>query len=206
LRPAAGTANGVHPVPLGFSRVYVHLDEPFSFDAWMAGLAAGRSFVTTGPMIFGEVDGKRPGAFLPPASAGKEYRLDCLVSSEQPLEVIELIVNGRVIRQFEPSNHKTSADSFESRVSTGFNPARSSWLAWRCFERRPNNRLRFAHTAPWHFEVPGHPIRPRRAEIDWLVARVKEEIARSEGIAPPTLIADYQRALEIYEQLASTAE
>ena len=46
LQPTAGTANGVHPVPLGFSRVYVHLDEPFSFDAWMRGLAAGRSFVT----------------------------------------------------------------------------------------------------------------------------------------------------------------
>ena len=25
LSPAVGTANGVHPVPLGFSRVYVHL-------------------------------------------------------------------------------------------------------------------------------------------------------------------------------------
>ena len=33
LRPAAGTANGVHPVPLGFSRVYVQLEEPFSFGA-----------------------------------------------------------------------------------------------------------------------------------------------------------------------------
>ena len=26
LRPTAGTASGVHPVPLGFGRVYVHLD------------------------------------------------------------------------------------------------------------------------------------------------------------------------------------
>ncbi|MFI5459955.1 MAG: hypothetical protein ACHRXM_31430 [Isosphaerales bacterium] len=27
LRPTAGTASGVHPVPLGFGRVYVRLDE-----------------------------------------------------------------------------------------------------------------------------------------------------------------------------------
>ena len=26
IRPTAGTASGVHPVPLGFGRVYVHLD------------------------------------------------------------------------------------------------------------------------------------------------------------------------------------
>ena len=62
LRPAAGTANGVHPVPLGFSRVYVHLDGPFSFDDWMRGLAAGRSFVTTGPMILAKVEDQWPGA------------------------------------------------------------------------------------------------------------------------------------------------
>src|ERR1043166_7770606 len=79
-------------------------------------------------------------------------------------------------------------------------------MAWRCFEKRPNTRSRFAHTAPWHFEIPRQPLRPRRAEIDWLVANVKAEIARSQGIAPEALISDYRRALEIYEKLARTAE
>jgi hypothetical protein len=204
LRPAAGTANGVHPVPLGFSRVYVHLDEPFSFDAWMRGLAAGRSFVTTGPMMFAKVDGQWPGTAF--TNQAKEFVLECNVSSEQPLEAIELIVNGLVTQRFEPQNTKTSAGSFESKVSTRFNPRTSSWLAWRCFEKRPGNRLRFAHTAPWHFEIPEKPLRPRREETDWLVTRVKEEIARSRGMAPETLINDYRRALEIYERIAKTAE
>ena len=35
--------------------------------------------------------------------------------------------------------------------------------------------------------------------------KVKEEIARSRGIAPESLIEDYRRALEIYEQLAKRA-
>jgi len=90
-------------------------------------------------------------------------------------------------------------------LSTTFKPQATSWLAWRCFEKRPDGRFRFAHTAPWHFEVPGQPLRPRRAEADWLVSRVKEEIARSQGIAPKNLIDDYRHALEIYEQLAKTA-
>ena len=206
LRPAAGTANGGHPVPLGFSRVYVHLDEPFSFDAWMRGLAAGRSFVTTGPMLLAKADGQWPGATFQSTNQSKDYRLDCTVRSEQRLEGIELVVNGLVSQRFEAQNKKGAAGSFVTEISTGFNPKTTSWLTWRCFEKRPGDRFRFAHTAPWYFEVPDQPLRPRRVETEWLVARVKEEIARSHGIAPETLIDDYRRALEIYEQLAKTAQ
>jgi peptidoglycan/xylan/chitin deacetylase (PgdA/CDA1 family) len=206
LRPAAGTANGVHPVPLGFSRVYVHLDQPFRFDAWMRGLAEGRSFVTTGPMLLAKADGQWPGAKFSTADAGNSHALECVVLSEQALESIELIVNGVVMQRFDPTNAKSTAGSFESRVTTEFKPTDSSWVAWRCFEKRPGDRFRFAHSAPWHFEVPGKPLRPRRVEAEWLVARVKEEMARSRSVAPESLMADYQRALEIYEQIAKNAQ
>ena len=42
-------------------------------------------------------------------------------------------------------------------------------------------------------------------EADWLVARVKEEIARSQGVAPEMLMEDYRHALAIYEGLAKNA-
>jgi peptidoglycan/xylan/chitin deacetylase (PgdA/CDA1 family) len=204
LRPAAGTANGVHPVPLGFSRVYVQLDEPFSFDSWMRGLDAGRSFVTTGPMILARTDGSWPGAIFK-LNAPKDYSLECTVLSEQPLETMELIVNGEVAQRFAPQNKQSGAGSFESIISSRFTLQTTSWLAWRCFEKRPYNRFRFAHTAPWHFEIAGKSLRPRRVEAEWLVARVKEEIARSGGVAPASLIDDYKYALKIYEELAKTA-
>jgi peptidoglycan/xylan/chitin deacetylase (PgdA/CDA1 family) len=206
LRPAAGTASGVHPVPLGFSRVYVQLDGPFSFDAWMRELAEGRSFVTTGPMILGKADGQWPGAELPATSESKSHTLECTVLSEQPIETVELIVNGVVSERFEPQNTKTGAGSFESRISTRFNAATSSWVAWRCFEKRPRERFRFAHTAPWHFDVPGKPLPPHRAEAQWLVANVKEEMARSQGIGPESLMNDYWRALQICEEIAKAAQ
>jgi len=204
LRPAAGTANGVHPVPMGFSRVYVQLDEPFSFDAWMGGLAAGRSFVTTGPMMIAKAEGRWPGSTV--QATNQDYQLECTVQSEQPLESIELIVNGRVEQHFAPQNEKTPLSSFATTISARFRPKTTSWLAWRCFEKRSGEHFRFAHTAPWHFEVPDKPLRPRRVETEWLVARVKEEIARSQDIAPNGLIDDYRRALEIYERLAKTAQ
>lgn len=51
MKPTAGTASGVHPVPLGFGRVYVKIDGQFSYEKWLQGLMEGRSFVTTGPML-----------------------------------------------------------------------------------------------------------------------------------------------------------
>jgi hypothetical protein len=140
------------------------------------------------------------------ANQTNDYRLECAVVSERPLETIELVVNGVVTQRFAPENTKTAGGSFESQISAQFTPKTSSWLAWRCFEKRTGNRIRFAHTAPWHFGIPGKPLRPRRVETEWLVANVEAEIARSEGIAPESLISEYRRALEIYKEINSNAE
>ncbi|MSU61483.1 MAG: polysaccharide deacetylase family protein [Pedosphaera sp.] len=205
IRPTAGTANGVHPVPLGFSRVYVQLDEPFSYEAWMRGLSAGRSFVTTGPMMFGQVDGRNPGHVFNESDSTGAHSLKCRVLNEQPLDSIELIVNGIVAERFTPENRRNKEGAFESEVTSRFPPKESSWLAWRCFEQRPQGRFRFAHTAPWHFEVAGQPIRPRRVEIDWLVSSVEKEIARSRALIPSEGLEEYNTALGVYRDIARRA-
>ena len=71
LRPTAGTASGVHPVPLGFGRVYVHCPDGFGYDAWVRGLDRGESFVTTGPMLLVRVNGKNPGTTFKPGEGSR---------------------------------------------------------------------------------------------------------------------------------------
>lgn len=205
LRPSAGTANGVHPVPLGFSRVYVRLEGPFHYDAWMKGLAAGRSFVTTGPMLLATVDGQDPGTALTAPSEASGYEVVCQVRSEQPLESVELIVNGKVIHRPAPENRVTPEGARETTSTFRFRPAQSSWLVWRCIETRPDGRIRFAHTAPWHFPVEGKPLQAERREVEWLIRRVEEEIRRSQDIAPEDLLTNYRKALEIYQGILTTA-
>jgi hypothetical protein len=130
--------------------------------------------------------------------------LRCTIESEQPLESVELIVNGEIAQRFEPAN-RSEAGAFRSEIVTTYAPTGSGWLAWRCFEPRGGGRFRFAHSAPWHVTAPGGPLRPRREQADWLVGRVKEEIERSRGIAPPSLMDAYQRALRTYEDIAARA-
>jgi peptidoglycan/xylan/chitin deacetylase (PgdA/CDA1 family) len=205
LRPTAGTANGVHPVPLGFGRVYVHLPKGFSYEEWLRGLNAGRSFVTTGPMLLAELNGEDPGHTFRKRTRANTFKLTGRVVSEQPASRIEVIANGRVVQTLATENQRTRSGAYENRLRAPLEIAESSWIAVRCFEERADDRVRFAHTAPWHVEVTGHPLRPRREEVEFLVHRVREQIARSEGVLPQAALAEYRQALAIYESLRETA-
>lgn len=200
LRPTAGTANGVHPVPLGFSRVYVHLDGPFSFEGWMNGLKNGRSFVTTGPMLLAQLNAKDPGHRF--AGSGTEtFRLTGRTASAGPLDRIEVIINGEVAQTLRPENKQLDNGSFESGIHQEVFLNGSSWVAVRAFEKLSTGRLRFAHTAPWHFEVKDKPLRPRAVEVEYFIKRIEEEIARNTGVLPEAALAEYRTALEIYRKL-----
>ncbi len=201
LRPTAGTANGVHPVPLGFSRVYVHVDAEFSYEKWIAGLGAGRSFVTTGPMVLAKLNGQLPGHRFQ-LGTGQTHELTGEILSEQPLESIEVVRNGDVVQTIAAQNERTEAGAYRTALAGSIPVGATSWIALRCFESRPNGRFRFAHTAPWHIQLSGEVISPKRAEIDWLIARVKAEIARSEPLLSPEGRAEYQQALRAYEVIA----
>jgi len=204
LRPTAGTASGVHPVPLGFGRVYVHLPDGFGYDAWVKALDQGRSFVTTGPMLFVTVNGQGPGHTFRRAEPG-DYRVAGSAVSGQPLGRIEVVVNGEVVRTLKPDNRPTQAAAFESAIDATVRLDGSSWVAVRCFEDRADKRVRFAHTGPVHVEMADKPLRPRRAEVDYLIKRVKDELARSAAVLPAAALDEYRDALRAYEEVARNA-
>ena len=206
MRPTAGTGSGVHPVPLGWGRVYVHLPEGFSYDAWLRGLNEGRSFVSTGPMLMIQVDGKEPGhVFAQPEAKPKAYRVTGEAASAVPLSHIEIIVNGEVARTIKPENRAGETGGYRSVVDETIDVAETSWIAVRCFEDRPDKRVRFAHTAPVHIDVAGAPIRPRRVEAEYLVHQVETQLKRNEGVIPDESLAEYREALKIYRQALERA-
>ena len=199
--PTAGTASGVHPVPAGFSRVYVHLPDGFSYEKWLAGLEAGRSFVTTGPMLFAKVNEQLPGETFRQAGTPAKYRIAGTIVSEEKLSFIEVVHNGVAVRTIMPKNRETSEGAYESSFDTEVTTESSGWLAVRCWEDRPGGRFRWAHTAAWHIEVPGKPLKLRREEKEFLVERMKFEIERSRDVLPAEAQAENERALAAYGKL-----
>ena len=66
-------------------------------------------------------------------------------------------------------------------------------------------KARFAHTGPVHVEVEGRPLLPKRAEAEFLVQRVAEQIQRSATVLPPAAIEEYRKALAIFQDIANKA-
>lgn len=206
IKPSAGTASGVHPVPLGFGRVYVKLDGPFQYESWINGLRDGRSFVTTGPMLAVQFNGKNPGArFAVSDSDQGSVRVNGDASSLHPLKSIEIIVNGEIARSIPPPEVEGDQRPISMSFDTLIPVPDSSWIAVRTCEDRPDGRPRFAHTAPVHVEVPGRPLLPKRDEVNYFIKRIQEEISRNEPVVSKPMLDEYHKAARHYESLLEKA-
>ena len=179
MKPTAGTASGVHPVPLGFGRVYVKVPGVFSYEKWLQGLVEGNSFVTTGPMLETNFEWNGSGVVV----SGR-YE----TANRQRGEV-EVIVNGDVV----PIGSTKQGDFKKEFPLNG-----SSWFAVRVIEE---GRPRFAHTAPKHFKVSGKPLQPKEAEVGFLIKRVEDEIQRHKGVLGESALSEYRQALKYYQDL-----
>ena len=73
LPVVGGTDKMSSEVPIGAVRAYVHLltDEPLTFDTWADAVRAGRTFVTSGPVLELTVDGHEPGDVVRMAAPGR---------------------------------------------------------------------------------------------------------------------------------------
>lgn len=203
LKPTAGTASGVHPVPLGFSRVYVYTGETFSGDDWLQGLKLGRSFVTTEPMLLATVNNRLPGETFQ-AKAGESFTVRGEVTGPHPVDRVEVLVNGEVAATIAGGSQETAAGAFRKTFELDVKIERSSWLAVRTF-RVDGERVRFAHTAPWYAMIGQQPLRPRQQEIEFLVDNVRTQIERNREVLSPEALAEFEEALRIYQQIAERA-
>lgn len=192
LKPTAGTASGVHPVPLGYGRVYVHLDGEFSYDQWVAGLLRGDSFVTTGPMLLADV-------------TYEEETRQATVSSEvvwiAPIDAVDVVVNGETTSIAAVETKRTEAGAYASIFQASIPLRGESWVAVRAFASQPNGRVAFAHSAPRRLQAPGHRLRPTDEQRRYLLQRVTDEIERNRNVLPEAALDEYRAAALFFESL-----
>ena len=206
LMPTAGTATGVHPVPLGFGRVYAHCSDGFSFESWLTSLAAGRSFVTTGPILQIAVNGLQPSGVIRQTAEVASYNIIVDAWTPGTAVRVELLDAGMEIASSSSSAGTIGLGLPKNTLIVNHRVRSSTWLAARCFEVLPGGRERFAHSAPVFIDVPGKPLRPRKAEVEYLVSRVQREIERNTGVLTDGELAEFREALAAYQALAATAK
>jgi hypothetical protein len=142
---SGGSASGVMPSPVGYERTYVRIDGPYSAQAWLSGLKAGRSFATNGPVLDFTVAGSPVGDAI--ELDGPRTTLDvlCTAKSRGPLELVEIIHNGKVVAR-EVSESGTN--ELKCRRKLGLSPG---WVAARCFEKSDRTQV-YAATSPVYLE------------------------------------------------------
>jgi len=171
IPPSAGSASGVLPNPVGYNRVYVKIEGAFSWGKWWAGLAAGRSFVTNGPILLVEADGKLPGHVFRSPNGPLSLQLDLQVLGNDPIEAVEILQDGRIAISLAPDALRGAPP----RASIEF--AKSGWFLVRAIAKVPET-FRFASTAPFYVEIEGKPSTIRRDDVDYFLTWIDERIAR----------------------------
>jgi hypothetical protein len=132
---------------IGNARFYTYAGGPLTFERWFAGLQAGRTFVTTGPMLFLTVNGRLPGDSLDVARGTKvQVRAEALGQTQQmPLRMLEIVGHGKVLGKSAGGNAARMTVELDVPVEHGM------WIAARC-EAGPGQ---VAHTTPVYVTVAG---------------------------------------------------
>jgi len=101
--------------PVGLNRVYAAVDggSPDSqqrLDRWLAALKAGRTMATNGPLLGFSVDGREPGSEIPFDRERGELHYRGFLRSAVPVDHLEVVANGAVVREIRLTGDRTHAD------------------------------------------------------------------------------------------------
>jgi hypothetical protein len=168
--------------PVGMNRVFAKLAGPLSHRGWLAALQAGRTFATNGPLLGFTLNDQGLGSELRLPKGQHRLRANLTLRSYVPVERLELVGNGEVIRTIPLSSDRTVfTGSIDIEVS------RSGWYLLRALgagvEYPVLDFFPYATTSPIYVTVGGEPIRsPADAEyfITWINRLEREAMSHKD--------------------------
>ena len=148
--------------PVGLNRVF--LDSARDETARLAALKAGHGIATNGPLLGLLVDGRKPGESIASAGAALSYRV--ALRSPVPVDHLELVRNGEVVKRFELTGDRMRFDA-DGEITGG----QGGWLLLRAWNDGADPLLLdlypYATTNPVWLEGP---VPDARADAAYFVA------------------------------------
>ena len=192
--------------PVGMNRVFLDTGGKTTPEALAAALKAGRTFASNGPLLGLELAGSHPGDTVTRDAPGTlHYRV--ALRSFVPVDHLELIHNGRVIKAFELTGDRRTFDAEgELQLDAG------GWLVLRAWNDGADPLVMdiypYATTSPIYLELPGGaPAAPADAAYfaAWMERVIGEATARDDyntALEREATIGYLRQALERYRALA----
>ncbi len=196
----------------GTARTYVRVNgaPPLTYGAWLDGVRAGRTFGTSGPLLFLSV-GHETLAADSRLEPGDEIRLDgddpraldvrLDISSIVPLDRVELIVNGEVVHTFDDAEYRRATGNLVRTERLSIDVANSGWIAARAIgppNKYVGDDFPFAQTSPVYVVRDGVPF-SSPADAQFLLDTINalwERIERRNAFPTEADRSAYLRAIE----------
>lgn len=145
----------------GQERTYVKVNGDFGANTWFDGVRRGEVFASNGPMLWFKVEGQPSGATLH-VDGRRKVRVEATARCIYPLEVMEILINGRMVEEVYPATLSRELIHLDREFSID----QSSWIAARVrgtVEGETFGGARkwplFAHSGPVFALLAGQPVR-----------------------------------------------
>ncbi len=144
--------------PPGLVRVFVKSGATLDHRRWLAGLKAGRTFVTNGPLLEFSLGGHEAGDEIRLPSGTHRLPARVGLRSNVPVDHLEIIGNGKVVATIPLAGDRTRASDSISIPVSG-----SGWYLVRAYSDRAEmpvlDLYPFASTGPVYVRVGEQPLR-----------------------------------------------
>jgi TolB protein len=187
--PATGGTDNFSDVwrdpPPGSDRTFAWIEGPLSIRSWLDAVKRGRTFTSTGLLIFIDVDGHKPGDEIAVAEgAPRAVHVKAEVLSITPVDSLQIIVNG------EAAQTIAATDKAHVKFDGTVEMPEGGWIAARAIG--PNSKYigddyAFAHTSPVYVVrggrryVNAQDVRFLEQTVDAIWTRVERSRWRSDA-------------------------
>ena len=146
--------------PVGLNRVYVDVPQgPLHIESWLTSLKQGHTFATNGPLLGFTLGGRTLGDELHLPAGENKVKFTAWLRSLVPVDHLEAICNGRVVRDL-----KLSADRETADVEAMIPISQSGWCLLRAWSDKAEypvlDSYPYATTSPIYVTVTGSAAQP----------------------------------------------
>jgi TolB protein len=193
--------------PVGLNRVYVKVpDGPPDVEPWLANLKRGRTFATNGPLLGFTLGNRELGDELRLPAGTHEVNFKAWMRSIVPLDHLDVICNGQVVRELKLTGKRESADE-EGKLPV----SSTGWCLLRASSDKAEypvlDLYPYATTSPVYIKVEGDKPHPREdasyfiAWIDQLTTAAQANKDWNTEIEKTTVLDQLSRARKVYEEM-----
>ena len=146
--------------PVGLNRVYANVPRgPLDIQSWLSSLKQGHTFATNGPLLGFTLGGRSLGDELRLPAGENKVKFSAWLRSIVPVDHLDVICNGRVVRELRLSGDRESADS-EDTIPL----SQSGWCLLRAWSEKAEHPVfdlyPYATTSPIYVKVDGSAAKP----------------------------------------------